>query len=504
MVVSKRPNVLLVQVDQMSAGALSAYGNAFSITPHLDRLRDDAVIFENAYCNYPICAPSRFSMMTGQLPSHIDAFDNAAEFPAAVPTFVHYLRGLGYQTTLAGKMHFVGPDQLHGFEERLTAELYPTDFAWNKVGTTFSREQVSDDRGITHAGPTRNTVQIEHDELVAFQARRKLYDLARSADDRPFLLLASFTHPHEPYLCREEYWDLYADVEIPPPAVAPIPVEKMDPLSRRVSEMWDLGKDFGAERIATARRAYYANVSYVDKLIGDLLTTLSETGLDRNTVVVFTSDHGDMLGERGLLYKKVFFEPSVRVPLLIRVPGTLSPKRIAPPVSLVDLAPTLLSIAGGDCAEDVAEPFAGNDLVPLAQGNAEWDHDVACEVMSEGLADPVIMLRRGALKFIGGPSHPPQLYDLEDDPLELRDLAADDAQAERLNDFETEMRARWDFPALKKRILLSQKRRAAIQNAHYQGRPPVWDYLPPSDESRRWLRGNGDYGDWAFDDLTLG
>lgn len=496
-----QPNILFIQVDQMSAAALSAYGNGFSITPHIDSLCADAMVFENAYCNYPICAPSRFSMMTGQLPSRIGAFDNASELPAGIPTFAHYLCNLGYQTCLAGKMHFVGPDQLHGFEERLTAELYPTDFAWNKIGTALAPEQVSDARGITVAGPTRNTVQIEHDELVAFTARRKLYDLASSGDDRPFLLVASFTHPHEPYLCRQEYWDLYDGVDIPPPAVAPIPADEMDPLSRRVAEIWSLFQDFGAERIATARRGYYGSVSYVDKLIGDVLGTLADTGFDENTTVVFTSDHGDMLGERGLWYKKVFFEPAVRVPLVIKAPDAAQSRLISQPVSLVDLTPTLLSLAGADGDDLFAEPLDGHDLLALAGGNGDWPHDVVSEIMSEGLADPVIMIRAGRFKFIGGPAHPGQLYDLEADPLELNDLATDANHAQTLSMFEADMHKRWDFDALKERILLSQKRRAVIHNAHGRSALPPWDHLPPNDESARWLRGSGDYGDWAFDHL---
>ena len=153
-----QPNILFLQVDQMFAGALHAYGNAFSKTPNLDKLFARGATFENTYCSYPICAPSRFSTMTGQLASRVGAYDNAAEMAASVPTFVHYLRAAGYQTCLAGKMHFVGPDQMHGFEERLTAELYPTDFTWNKVGTDYSPEQVSDARGVVHAGVTRDTV----------------------------------------------------------------------------------------------------------------------------------------------------------------------------------------------------------------------------------------------------------------------------------------------------------------------------------------------------------
>ena len=123
------PNILLIQADQLKPQVLPGYGGP-AVTPHLDRLCGDGVVFENAYCNFPLCAPSRFSMLAGMLPSWVRAFDNAAEFAAATPTMAHYLRLAGYRTALAGKQHFVGPDMLHGFHERLVPELYPTDFHW--------------------------------------------------------------------------------------------------------------------------------------------------------------------------------------------------------------------------------------------------------------------------------------------------------------------------------------------------------------------------------------
>ena len=127
---SRKPNFLFVQADQLAARALRAYGNKVSKTPNIDKLAERGLVFEHAYCNYPLCAPSRFSMLSGLLPSNAEAYDNGAEFPASMPTFIHYLRLLGYQTCLAGKMHFIGPDQLHGFEERLTTDIYPSDFNW--------------------------------------------------------------------------------------------------------------------------------------------------------------------------------------------------------------------------------------------------------------------------------------------------------------------------------------------------------------------------------------
>src|SRR6185437_587081 len=126
--VAYKPNFLILMADQLAAAALPAYGNRVAKTPHLDGLAEHSVVFRSAYCNSPLCAPSRFAFMTGRLPSAIGAFDNAAELPAHVPTFAHYLRVAGYRTVLSGKMHFCGPDQLHGFEERVTTDIYPADF----------------------------------------------------------------------------------------------------------------------------------------------------------------------------------------------------------------------------------------------------------------------------------------------------------------------------------------------------------------------------------------
>ena len=185
-------------------------------TPNINRLAERSVVFENAYTNFPVCAPSRFSMMSGRLASAIGCYDNASEFTASTPTIAHYLRLLDYQTTLCGKMHFIGPDQLHGFEDRVTSEIYPADF----MTLPLWKETLEDDfatdasQALELAGPAPRTVQMDYDEEVAFQAERKLPDLARSDDPRSFFLVISFTHPHEPYVCQQETLGPLCDAEI--------------------------------------------------------------------------------------------------------------------------------------------------------------------------------------------------------------------------------------------------------------------------------------------------
>ena len=200
-----QPNILFIQVDQLAAPALPFYGHPIVKTPHLSALAEESVIFDNMYCNSPLCAPSRFSMMSGQLPSRIGAYDNAANFRADIPTMAHYLRVAGYQTTLCGKMHFVGADQLHGFEERLTTDIYPSDYGWTPDWSrpTERPSWYHNMLSVVQAGTCVTSNQLDYDNEVAYQAGRKLHNLARSIsagqDERPFFLFVSFTHPHHPF-----------------------------------------------------------------------------------------------------------------------------------------------------------------------------------------------------------------------------------------------------------------------------------------------------------------
>ncbi len=185
-----RPNILILMADQLTARALPAYGNRVAKTPHIDALARAGVVFDSFYCNSPLCAPSRFSWLAGRQASAIGAFDNAAELPAQVPTFAHYLRSSGYQTVLAGKMHFCGADQLHGFEQRLTTDIYPADFGWTPDWTRFNERPswYHSMESVTQAGACTRTNQIDFDDEVVYHARQKLFDMARA--QRP----ASFLH----------------------------------------------------------------------------------------------------------------------------------------------------------------------------------------------------------------------------------------------------------------------------------------------------------------------
>lgn len=488
-----QPNLLILMADQLTPFALRAYGHRLTQTPHIDALAREGVVFESAYCASPLCAPSRFAFMAGKLPSAIGAFDNAAELPAQTLTFAHYLRAAGYRTILSGKMHFCGPDQLHGFEERLTTDIYPADFGWvpdwdrPDVRPSWYHNMSS----VIDAGPCVRTNQLDFDDEVAFCAKQKLYDMAREReagmDDRPFCMVVSLTHPHDPYAIPREYWNLYRDDEIDMPAVS-LSHDECDPHSKRVRAVCEIDRTPPTpQQIRNARHAYYGAVSYVDAQFGAVLDALRSSGLAENTVIVVTSDHGDMLGERGLWYKMTFFENASRVPLIVHAPQRFAARRVNASVSHIDLLPTFVELATGQPRAVWPDPVDGASLVPHLRG--EGGHDEALgEYLAEGAIAPMVMVRQGRYKYVHSPADPDQLFDLNDDPRELVNLASDPRAASVLDALRGRVLQRWDLARLREQVLSSQRRRRFHYEATTQGKIASWDWQPFSDASRRFMR----------------
>lgn len=481
-------------VDQLTSFVLNAYGGKVCKTPHIDALAERGVVFENAYCSYPLCAPSRFGMMSGRLPSRIGAFDNGAEFAASTPTFAHYLRAHGYYTCISGKMHFVGPDQFHGFEERLTTEIYPADMSWTPE-PTFGDVAEDDERAyefgvsttdtVRDAGPVARSMQIDYDDDVIHHAIRELYARARGTDDRPFLMTVSLTHPHDPYVITRDYWDRYADRDIDDPRVPHIAVEDRDPHSR--SLYYHYGQDKCAltdTDYRKARRGYYGMISYVDDLFGRLMAALQDSGFAETTVVLFASDHGDMIGERGMWFKKTLFEPAIKVPLIIAHPDC-SAGRVSMPASLVDILPTLCEIAGIPTGR-IVTPIDGRSLVPALRGEAE-PRPVFAEHIDGGTAAPRVCVRDGDMKLVLSRGYPPQLYNLSADPLERTNLAGagdpDEARLTRLAEMT------WSLDTLPDDVVASQTARKLIDRALATGREELWDFTPrPLTQNTNYVR----------------
>lgn len=465
-----RPNILLVMADQLVPFLTGAYGHPVVETPNLDRLAATGTRFDAAYTPYPLCSPARAALMTGRYASRLGCYDNASILPADEPTVAHYLTNAGYETVLTGKMHFVGPDQLHGFSRRLTTDVFPATMDWvptmdeegRFVRGGHARSYVPPEVGVRPW-----TKFLSYDEETHFRALEYLRERARLQPDDPFFLVVSYHHPHDPFHVTQELWDLYEDAEIELPDTRPAEVSAMDRWANEAHET-DAVDLTDPEALTALRRAYYGLVTYVDRKLGELLAAIPD-----DTVVLFTSDHGDMLAERGMVQKRCFYEWSVRVPLVLRVPGG-EPAVVSSTVSLLDLAPTLLDLAG------VVErlPLDGCGLL-----DPDPDRAVLSEYHVEKVRAPCFMVRRGTRKLIHVHGHGEQLFDLERDPGEWDDLSA----REDADDLRALVLAAFDPDAIAADGAASVARRELIRQAMALN-GTRWDYSPVFDATTRYVR----------------
>ena len=484
-------NILIFMVDQLN-GTLFPDGPAEWLNaPNLKKLAARSTRFQNAYTASPLCAPGRAAFMSGQLPSDTGVYDNAAEFTSSIPTYAHHLRRAGYQTCLTGKMHFVGPDQMHGFEERLTTDIYPADFGWTpdyrKPGERIDW-WYHNMGSVTGSGVGEISNQMEYDDEVAYNATRKVYDYARGKDDRPWCMTVSFTHPHDPYVARKKYWDLYEDCEHLLPTVPAMEYEYHDAHSQRIFDANDWRSfDISEDDIKRSRRAYFANISYLDDKIGEVMEALDST--DQEAIILFASDHGDMLGERGLWFKMSFFEGSARVPMMICAPD-MEPSLIKTPVSNIDVCPTLCDLAGVDMSE--VEPWTtGQSVKPMGQG-IERTEPVAIEYAAEASYAPMVSLRYGKWKYNRCKLDPDQLFDMDADPHELTNLAEVPAHQGTRDQLRAKSEARWDLDKYDADVRKSQARRWVVYEALREGGYYPWDYQPLQKASERYMRNHMD------------
>lgn len=486
---TKKPmNFLVFQADQMAARALAAYGNAVCKTPFIDSVAATGTVFGNSYANYPLCGPSRASMMSGLLPFQGGFYDNGTEYPSTIPSFAHYLRMLGYQTCLSGKMHFIGPDQLHGFEERLTADIYPADFNWMANWTLDDEDTVADRLlaaqgevlGVKNSGIYERTVQIDYDEEVIFKAVRKIHDYARSDDERPFCLVASITHPHDPFAVPQAYWDRYDHAKIDMPVIPRGDRDDLDAHSQRLHDHIGVeAADMTEAEIRIARHAYYAAISFVDDQLGKLIEALEVAGLRENTAIIVLSDHGEALGERGLWFKRSFYDVALSVPMIFSVPGLSHVRESHSNASLVDLLPTVVDLAQPvDGLERIVTRHSGKSLVPMMRGGEVKAEDdiVLCEMAGDGLTAPAVAILHGRMKYIHCETDPPLMFDRATDPHETRNLIGDPEYTEQQVMFERMIPETWDLSAVKAEVLECQRRRRIVEIAHAEGNTPSWDY----------------------------
>lgn len=439
-------NILFLLSDQHKPRALSLLGDPYARTPNLDALAQGGARFDQAYCANPVCTPSRASLLTGLYTHHHRTWNNATPWPFEIKTMAHHFARAGYVSALIGKMHFVDA-QTHGFDYRLDfndwyqylgpktklwAEelsransgcgLPQIDTLWKEAGDPWLEAREKDDRqGFVHVG--RASKIAERDHFENFVSRESIRFLKDYAGKQPFFLIASYLKPHDPFMPAARYAEMFPEGSVELPSTwgkvdlgkVPREIRNRIELDRPTPELRD---PRGAKRRVAM---YYGSVAHLDETIGQVLETLREMDLEKDTIVVYSSDHGEMLGEHGLWNKFVFYEPSVGVPLILRVPGVTQPGAVCrTPVSQTSLFATLLELAGIPAPSSLD----GASLVPLLREPARLQPDST--VYAEfALRSPnaKYMVRRGDWKYCHYVSDTPELYNLRQDPLEMNNLA---------------------------------------------------------------------------------
>jgi choline-sulfatase len=424
------------------------------------------MVFDAAYCASPICVPSRMAFMTGRQCSRIGVYDNGSPLRSDIPTLAHTLRMQGYETVLIGKMHFIGPDQMHGFTRRPVGDEKVCGHAieapdWDAGDPTPAVMRSRIDR----AGPG-TTDPIEQDEDVLAAARAEIDRLAAAGPDRkPVFLCISFNTPHFPLVVPEDYYARFAG-KVAPPRIGPGGADE-HPYHRRIRRYFDVESLSEAE-VMRARAAYFGLVAHLDDLIGEVLGRLDAHRDGFNPLVCYASDHGEMAGEHGLWWKCSFYEEAARVPLIIRWPGVVpAASRSGVPVSLLDLSATFAAVAGAtaDNSLFMAETD-GDSLLPILIGQGmDEERAVIAEYLAHAAATPIRMVRRGQWKYVYYHGESEELYRLDVDSHEEHNLAcAPEHEAVRAELRATALRD-WDPEALAAAIRQSQRERRLIAAA---------------------------------------
>ncbi len=441
----RKLNVLFIAVDDMN-NDLACYGHPGVKSPNIDRLAKMGVKFDHAYCQFPLCCPSRSSLLTGLRPSTTRVFGNTYHFRTGLPNVVtlpQLFKNNGYYSARVGKIyHYGNPGDIG------TSGLDDPP-SWHHVVNPAGRDKTVLESDIINYTPLRRLGSAmcfladqkgkdeEHtDGKVALEAIK----LLEQHKDRPFFIAAGFYKPHTPYVAPQKYFDLYPMDKIQLPPVAADFRKSVPALALASTMPWPY---FGitADQARECKQAYYAAISFVDAQIGKLLATMDRLKLWDNTVVVFWSDHGYHLGEHGLWMKQSLFEETAHVPLIIVAPSAKGNGRAcARTVELVDLYPTLADLAGLTPPKDLA----GASLKPLLENpGAAWNRPAFTQVQRGGFPGYSVRTERWRYTEWDDGKQGAQLYDHDADPHELHNLAADPKYAPVVTDLKALVKRNW-------------------------------------------------------------
>mgnify|MGYP001545986791 FL=1 len=422
-------NVIVIMTDELRRDFLGCYGNPLVKTPHLDRLAAQGTRFDAAYTPSPICVPARASIATGRYVHETGCWSNAQPYHGAPDSWHHKLRQSDRMISSIGKLHFRSTDDDNGFSEEIRPLHVRNGLGWVQ-GLLRDDMDMFDASGFaTHIGPGDDPY-TQYDRSVCAQTVDWIRQRAATPHDTPWGLYVSFLRPHYPLTCPQEFYDLYDPDQVPMPRAATAGSGADHPILEGLRQSCNFDAPFTDDTRRIAVASYYGLCSFVDQMVGQILTALEQGGLDQSTTVIFTSDHGECLGDRGFWTKMVMYEEATAVPLIMTGPG-IKPGVHTAPVSLIDLYPTVLDLAGIARPDD-APRYARSLLAALDAPDP--DRAILSEYHDYGAQTGMFMLRRNQWKLVLYPGYESQLFDLETDPGETIDLAADPGHATVLAD----------------------------------------------------------------------
>ena len=419
-------NLLFIMSDEHNKRMLGSHGHPMIKTPHLDRLAARGTRFSNAYTNCPICVPARASFATGQYVHKIRYWDNAIAYDGRVPSWGHRLMAQGHRVTSVGKLHYVDSDaNRNGFDE----EILPLHIV-NGVGDLLGliRDELPRRSGSARLGPEAGRGESEYthyDRSIAAETARWLKHEAPRHRAKPWALYVGFVSPHFPLIAPPEFYDLYPEDRVPWPDMYEHDKRPRHPFTDAMRKCMCFDEPFDPPMVRRAIAAYMGLVSFLDDNIGKILDALEESGLAAGTRVIYSSDHGDNLGTRGMWGKSTMYEESAGIPLIMAGPGIAQANVCATPVTLVDAFPTFIqSLGARPDSRDAGLP--GLSLLDIAQGYVP-ERTILSEYHAAGALCGSYMIRHGKYKYIHYVGLPPMLFDMEADPYERTDLGRDPA-----------------------------------------------------------------------------
>jgi choline-sulfatase len=446
-------NLLFILSDEHNRKIAGCYGHPFVQTPNIDGLAARGTLFEAAYCNSPICVPARAALATGRYVHQTGCWDNALPYRGKPESWHHVARENGIDTVSIGKLHFRGGDD-YGFTEELLP-LHVVEGRGDLKGL-FRKAQLPNKgtAGLAASAGRGDSSYSQYDARIAAMAQEWLERRAGSGSAKRFVLFVSFVMPHFPLIAPEAYYDLYERYGLDDLAHGLKAPPSEHPAVRRMLDYFDYDRHFDDEKRAIALRAYFGMVTRLDELIGEVIAALERSGLAAATRVIYASDHGDNLGNRGMWGKSVMYEDAVGVPLIMAGAGVPAGHRVATPVSLVDIAPTVAQATGVPGQAD----WPGASLIELAHDKGS-DRVVFAEYHAADSHTGQFMIRKGKWKYVVYIGERPQLFDLDADPDEIRDLWNSPAHQQVIAELEAGLEAICDPDEVNARAFRDQQAR---------------------------------------------